>query len=404
MEIAEKIKSLSEKYKEYTVDLLAQMVRLEGYSGTEGKRCELIVKLCKEIGFDEVKIDGIGNVIAKIGNGSKIMAFDAHIDTVENGDVSQWTDDPQSGIIRNGYLYGRGSCDQLGGAASMMAAGKILKEIEYDGEYTIYFTFTVMEEDCDGLCWIYLVEEEKLKPDFIISTEPSECQILMGHRGRMEIEVLLKGISAHGSVPHLGDSAAYKASKAALAIEKLDKELQPDTEDLLGKGSATVSSIIVKGPSQCSVPDEAMLYIDRRLTLGEDEKLAINQVESYIENAIGEKPYKVYMPRYEKRGYTNLDYGQELYFPTWVVREEDEIVKASEAAYEALYGVTAPLKDRHGSGSTNGVAFAGRYGIPAIIFGPGEGSNEAHKPNEKMIIDHLVVCSAFYAMLPYFLP
>lgn len=140
----------------------------------------------------------------------------------------------------------------------MIASGRILKELGYDGEFTIYYTFTVIEEDCDGLCWLYLIEKEGLKPDYIVSSEPTACRLFSGQRGRMEIEILLKGLSSHGSLPERGISAAYKASKAALVIEQLEADLQPDEDGFLGKGSVTVSMMNVTGPSQCSVPDEAI--------------------------------------------------------------------------------------------------------------------------------------------------
>src|SRR5690554_56722 len=180
------------------------MVQVPGFSGREKERCELIVKLCQEAGFDEVYIDGLGSVIGRVGNGPKKLAFDAHIDTVEVGNPDLWNFDPFSGEIKDGIVYGRGTSDQKGGAASMITAGRILKEFGYGGEYTVYFTFTVMEEDCDGMCWKYLIEEEGLKPDLVVSTEPTSCRLYRGHRGRMEIRVILSGISCHGSAPEIG--------------------------------------------------------------------------------------------------------------------------------------------------------------------------------------------------------
>ena len=401
MELSEQIKQLSEKYREYTAEVLGKMIRIPGFSGKEEDRCKAIVKLCEEACFDEVYIDGLGSVVGRIGHGPKKLAFDAHIDTVEVGDRTQWKEDPFCGrVTEDGLVYGLGSSDQLGGAACMIASGRILKELGYDGEFTVYYTFTVMEEDCDGLCWLYLIEEEKLKPDYIVSTEPTACRLFRVQRGRMEIEILLNGISSHGSLPHNGVSAAYKASRAALAMEKLNEDLKPDEDHFLGKGSVVVSMMDVKGPSQCSVPDEAKLYLDRRLTWGENEEIAIGQVVEYITEALGEAPYKVYMPHYQKRGYKNTDFTQELYFPTWKTEENHELVVSSRKAFQKLYGsdlVPGPCVY-----STNAVAFCGRHHIPTVIMGPGD-VEACHKPNETTRVNDLVTCTAFYAMLPYIL-
>ncbi len=400
MAIKDEILAKAKEYRDYTAKTLSEMVKIKSYSGDEEAVCRKIVEMCEEAGFDEVRIDNLGSVVARVGNGPKTIAFDAHIDTVEVGDPSQWTFDPFSGEIKDGKVHGRGASDQKGGAASMVTAGRILKDLGYDGEYTAYFTFTVMEEDCDGMCWKYLIEEENLKPDYFVSTEPTSCRIYRGHRGRMEMIVRLKGVSSHGSAPDRGVSAAYKAGRAALAMEQLNEDLQPDEGNFLGKGTIVVSQIDVKGPSQCAVPDQAMLYLDRRLTWGEDKELAIDQVKEYISKAIGEDKdaVSVEMPMYEERGWTNYDYTQELYFPTWKIPEDHEIVQNGVKAYKALWG-NDPVVDKW-TFSTNAVATTGRHKIPAIGFGPGD-ENQAHAPNEINRVEDLEICSAFYAMLPY---
>lgn len=400
MKIQDQIKELAEKYRDYTATNLSKLVQTKSYSSKEEDVCRLLVELCKEAGFDEVRIDGLGSVIGRVGNGPKTIAFDAHIDTVEVGNIKNWDFEPFCGTIKDGLVLGRGTSDQKGGAASMITAGRILKELGYGGEYTVYFTFTVMEEDCDGMCWKYLIEEEKFKPELIVSTEPTSCRLYRGHRGRMEIRVILRGISCHGSAPERGVSAAYKAARAALAIEQLNNDLQPDDDKFLGKGTITVSQMDVKGPSQCAVADYAMLYCDRRLTWGEDADLAIRQVREYVSKATGDKPEDIIveMPNYEKIGWTNKEYSQELYFPTWKIPEDHPLVQAGVKDYEALFG-KAPVVDKW-TFSTNCVATTGRHKIPAIGFGPGDEA-QAHAPNEITRVEDLVICSEFYALLPY---
>ncbi len=398
MGIEKEIRAKAEEYRDYSAKVLSELVKIKSYSSEEEAVCRKIKEMCEEAGFDEVYFDGLGSVVGRVGKGSKILAFDAHIDTVTVGDPDAWEKDPFSGEIDDTYIWGRGTSDQKGGAAAMITAGRILKELGYDRDYSVYFTFTVMEEDCDGMCWKYLIEEEKLVPDLAVSTEPTSCRLYRGHRGRMEMVVKLKGVSSHGSAPERGVSAAYKASRAALAMEKLNADLKPDEDNFLGKGTVVVSEMKVNGPSQCAVPDQGMLYLDRRLTWGEDADLAISQVKKYVTEALGEPPESVTMPNYTKKGWKKTDYGQELYFPTWKIDEDHKLVQAGVAGYKDLFD-KEPVVDKW-TFSTNGVAICGRHKIPMIGFGPGD-EKEAHAPNEKTRVEDLVICSAFYAMLPY---
>jgi putative selenium metabolism hydrolase len=348
-----KILEKASTYRDHTAETLGKIIQIPGFSGKEKARIQLLKTMCRQAGMEDIHINGLGSLLGRVGEGKKILVFDAHIDTVGVGDPEQWKLPPHSGFVKEGLVYGRGASDQLGGAASMITAARILQEIAYDGDYAIWFAFTVMEEDCDGLCWKYLIEEEKFKPDFTVFTEPTSCRLYRGHRGRMEIEVNIKGISAHGSAPERGESAAYKASRAALALEKLNDELTPDDDGFLGKGTIVVSRMKVHGPSQCAVPDQAMLYCDRRLTWGEDDTLAIGQVENALRSA-GVDKFTVHMPEYSQPAYTGKVYRQDLYFPTWKIPANHPLAQAGVHARTLLFG-SAPVVDTW-TFSTNGVA------------------------------------------------
>jgi putative selenium metabolism hydrolase len=251
--ITQKINHLAEKYRDYTANNLSKLVKIKSLSLGEKEVNLELKRQMEEAGFDKVWIDGLGNVIGKIGAGKNILAIDGHMDTVDFGNLENWDSDPLSGEIKDGHVHGRGTVDQEGGPASFVTSGRILKELGFDRDWTIYFTGTVMEEDCDGLCWKYIYEEEGIHPDFAISTEPTNLNIYRGQRGRMEIAVSFKGLSAHGSAPERGINAIYMASRAALEIEKLNEKLAYDP--FLGKGSITISEIKSGSPSLCAVAD-----------------------------------------------------------------------------------------------------------------------------------------------------
>lgn len=394
---AQKVREKALSYRDRTADILSRIVKVPALSAKEKDRIALLKSICEASGFDEVKIDGLGNLLARVGTGKKILAIDAHIDTVDTGDSAQWKTPPFSGLVADGLVHGRGTSDQLGGAAAMITAGRILKDLGYSGEFTVWFSFTVMEEDCDGLCWKYIIEQEKLVPDFFVSTEPTSLRLYRGHRGRMEMECRFRGVSCHGSAPERGASAAYMAARAALAIEKLNSELKPDADGFLGKGTVTVSRMEARGPSLCAVPDQGMIYLDRRLTWGETKEMAVAQVEKAFRDA-GLSNFEVKVPYYEVPSWKGTRYGQDLYFPTWKIEADHPLVRAGAASHRALWG-SEPVVDKW-TFSTNGVAVCGRHKIPTIGFGPGDES-QAHAPNEITRVDDLEKASAFYAILPY---
>lgn len=394
---AQKVREKALSYRDRTADILSRIVKVPALSAKEKDRIALLKSICEASGFDEVKIDGLGNLLARVGTGKKILAIDAHIDTVDTGDSAQWKTPPFSGLVADGLVHGRGTSDQLGGAAAMITAGRILKDLKYSGEFTVWFSFTVMEEDCDGLCWKYIIEQEKLVPDFFVSTEPTSLRLYRGHRGRMEMECRFRGVSCHGSAPERGASAAYMAARAALAIEKLNSELKPDADGFLGKGTVTVSRMEARGPSLCAVPDQGMIYLDRRLTWGETKEMAVAQVEKAFRDA-GLSNFEVKVPYYEVPSWKGTRYGQDLYFPTWKIEADHPLVRAGAASHRALWG-SEPVVDKW-TFSTNGVAVCGRHKIPTIGFGPGDES-QAHAPNEITRVDDLEKASAFYAILPY---
>ncbi len=382
------ILNLAETYATYTAENLGELVRIKSLSCGEKNVVHAIKNQIQKAGFDEVKIDGLGNVIGRIGSGATVLAIDGHVDTVDTGNPDNWEFDPFSGEVKNGFVHGRGTVDQKGGVASFITAGRIIKELALCNNLTIYFVGSVMEEDSDGLCWKYIVGEECLKPDFVISTEPTNLAIYRGQRGRMEMEVSFRGVSAHGSAPERGKNAIYMASQACLEIEKLNNNLKED--DFLGKGSITVSQIVSDSPSLCAVADFAKIHLDRRLTWGETKELAVAEIEKIVDGLDA----VVEVSQYMETAWTGLEYGMEKYYPTWKIPEDHLVVQTGVEAYKKLFDKD-PLVDKW-TFSTNGVTINGMYNIPMIGFGPG---NEvlAHAPNEKTPVSDLVSASAFYA-------
>ncbi|HIX65483.1 MAG TPA: YgeY family selenium metabolism-linked hydrolase, partial [Candidatus Anaerotruncus excrementipullorum] len=315
---------------------------------------------------------------------------------------------------------------------SAVYGAKIMKDLGLLSEkYQVLVTGTVQEEDCDGLCWEYIVKEDHIRPEFVVSTEPTDGGIYRGQRGRMEIRVEVKGVSCHGSAPERGDNAIYKMADILREVralnendaqestpikglvKMLDQKYNPQWEEanFLGRGTITVSEIFFTSPSRCAVADSCAVSLDRRMTAGETwesclaEIRALPSVQKYGEDV------KVSMYQYDRPSWTGCVYPIECYFPTWVIPRDHKVTRALEEAYRGLYGETRlgapeteamrkarPLVDKW-TFSTNGVSIMGRNGIPCIGFGPGAEA-QAHAPNEKTWKQDLVRCAAVYAALP----
>ena len=424
------IKAAAEGYRADMVRFLRAMIARPSESCEEREVVACIRAEMEKLGYDRVEVDGLGNVIGWMGAGEKIIAIDSHVDTVGIGNRDNWTADPYEGYETDEIIYGRGASDQEGGMASAVYGVKIMKDLNLIPEgYKIMVVGSVQEEDCDGMCWQYIVNKDGVRPEFVISTEPTDGGIYRGQRGRMEIRVDVRGVSCHGSAPERGDNAIYKmadiiADIRALnnngcdestavkgLVKMLDPKYNPDHwEDarFLGRGTCTVSQIYFTSPSRCAVADSCAISVDRRMTAGEtwdsclDEIRNLPAVKKYGEDV------QVSMYMYDRPSWTGEVYETEAYFPTWINRESAAHVKALVDAHVALFGdrrIGAPsaMSTRKGrpltdkwTFSTNGVAIQGRYGIPCVGFGPGAES-QAHAPNEITWKQDLATCAALYA-------
>ena len=427
-----KIKEAAQNYEKDMTKFLRDIVKFPGESCDEKAHIDRIAEEMTKLGFDKVEIDPMGNVLGYMGTGGTLIGFDAHIDTVGIGNKNNWNFDPYEGYENDTEIGGRGVSDQCGGIVSAVYGAKIMKDLGMlSDRYTVLVTGTVQEEDCDGLCWQYIINEDKVRPDFVVSTEPTDGGIYRGQRGRMEIRVDVKGVSCHGSAPERGDNAIYKMAdilqdvralnendaaddkEVKGLVKMLDEKYNPEYKEanFLGRGTVTVSEIFFTSPSRCAVADSCSVSLDRRMTAGEtwesclDEIRALPAVMKYGDDVT------VSMYEYSRPSYKGLTYPIECYFPTWVIPEDHKVTKSLEEAYKNLFGderigahatvemrKARPLTDKW-TFSTNGVSIMGRNGIPCIGFGPGAEA-QAHAPNEITWKQDLVTCAAVYAALP----
>ena len=376
------------------VSFLRRMIAIPAESLQEKERCELVKAEFEKLGFDEVFFDGLGTVVARIGNGPFKILMDGHIDCVGVGDPASWDYDPFEGKEENGEVWGRGAVDELPAIAAMAYGARLLMDRGWPEGVTLYLSASAMEEDCDGHCMLHLIEKEGIKPDVVILGEPTDLDIYRGHRGRMEATITTRGRSAHGAHAHHGVNALYKMAPIILDVEKLNENLAHD--EFLGSGSIIVSHISVDTPSLNAVPDRATITLDRRMTVGETVKTVLAELRALPHLGDAE----VELLHYDETSWTGAQATQEKYFPTWVLDENHSLVQGAAEAAAAVLDEPPAISRWHFS--TNGVATMGRLGIPSIGFAPGL-EELAHTTQEHVKIKDLVKAAAVYSLMPEFL-
>jgi len=377
------------------IDFLREIVAIPSMDSQIGPVGERIQAEMRKLGFDEVWFDDMGNTVRRIGDGPRIIVMDSHIDTVGIGDPDEWEWDPFEGKIEDGRFYARGACDEKGSTPGMVYGLAIAKSLGLLDGWTAYY-FGNMEEWCDGIACHAFGEHEGIRPDFVVIGEPTKMHVYRGHKGRVEMQVVAKGKSAHAASNQVGDNAIYKMLPVIDGVSKLEPELGDDP--FLGHGKITVTDMKVETPSINAVPNLCIIYIDRRLTFGESAEQAIQQVANLIPPANQEKgDITVEMLHYAEPSYTGFVFPVDKYFPAWALDESHPLV---QAGLEAARRIGLP---EHKAGkwnfSTNGIYWAGKASIPSIGFGPGE-EETAHTVRDSVILDDVVKATDIYAILP----
>jgi len=372
----ERLRQLARDNQKRLVNFLRDMVRIPSLSGGENKVALCVKKEMESTGFDEVFIDGVGNVIGRIGSGKVRILYDAHMDTVDIGDRKNWKHDPFGAEYKSGIIYGRGACDDKAGVASAIYGGKLMAALGHTGDYTLYVACSVEEESAGGKGIEYLIKKDRIKPHFVILAEPSSLNVIRGHKGRVGLKISLKGKSAHAGTPWKGENAIYKMAPLIQKIERLNSKLPSALP--LGKGTVTVTRIDCEKASLNAIPDNCAIYLDRRTNTKESEQ----SVKRELRTVIG------------KGGKLEI---LQKFFTAWELPRKHPLVVCCVETYQVLFKKNPKIL--LWPFCSNGSYTMGEKGIPTIVFGPGE-ERFAHSADEQVNVEQLVKAAMFYAMLP----
>lgn len=389
---------LSREDQASCLELFRDLVRTRSYSGQEGQFGERLAEEMRRVGFQQVYRDRIGNVIGRLSTGERSkggstrLLFNGHMDTVGIGNPGAWTHDPFGADLVDGLVYGRGTVDMKGALAAMIYGAKLLIDAKVPLNGELIMAAVVQEEPCEGMAMQVLVEEEGLWPSYVVLGEPTNLDVAIGQRGRVQFNIKVEGKACHASQPSLGENALYSAARLIFGIELLAPQLAEDS--VLGKGTIAVTNLLCANDGHNMVPDLCELVIDRRLTLSETRERAMAEIRQIMKREGVRGSIQVASYRHSSYlGYVRE--GQE-YYPPWLMPDDSPLVRRTVRAVERVRGLRPRLKIWEIS--TDGAYTRGAAGIPTVGFGPGE-ERLAHTADEHIRAGDVLLAAAGYAQI-----
>ncbi len=267
---------------------------LQGYSESLGLKTEKIhVPEAYQRRYNSPETFGYPrfNLLARWNVGAeKTLHFNSHFDVVPVSD--DWKTNPFQPVVKQGKLFGRGTCDMKGSLAASLFAVHALKACGLRPAWNIELSFTA-DEEIGGECGVgYLVKNKLVRPDAAVVCEGGSGQaVSFGHRGVLWADVLVRGVSAHGSNPQAGVNAFEKGIALAERMRALEKEFRrrksrfPLDRPEFAYPTMTLGGVSGGGSKVNTVPDRFHFTIDRRLTPEERVNDVIKEFNTIIAEA-----------------------------------------------------------------------------------------------------------------------
>lgn len=369
-----------DRRREETVELLRELLVRFSPSGEEQEVARFIAGWLLDAGFADTKIDQVNNVVSRLPGAEDgfTLLYNGHIDVVPVGDRSLWPHDPLQAPVVDGKVVGRGACDMKGSVAAMMVAADTIRKMNVPLKGNLVLTMVGREEGGQQEGTRYCIEEHGLKPDLAIIGEATNLNLCLGSRGRIIVEIKVKGRSAHAANSSRGVNAILQMSKL---IQRIGRMSLPEHE-ILGKTTQTIT-IITCSPGQLNmVPDLCTITIDRRIAPGDSLEKTRGEFEAVVDEINSEDDTfeaEVETGKYAAPGYRPPG---------------KETVEALCSSIRSATG-REPQVTRYIFG-TDGSYLAPVAGIPWFGFGPGDEAN-AHTVNDHVEIEDLMAAAKAYA-------
>ncbi|MEV8372376.1 M20 family metallopeptidase [Kribbella sp. NPDC056861] len=311
------------------------------------------------------------------GNGPGLLLV-GHTDVVPVGDG--WTKDPFGGELTDGRLYGRGASDMKGGLAAALVALAALRGAGLSGPVELA---ALMDEEETGKGIRSYVDSASQSWLGCITAEPTDLQTIIGARGDSYLKVSVHGKSCHAGNPADGANAIYGAAAVIAEIEKLHAELAKAPHPLLGAATWSVGQI-QGGTGGSIVPAECVLVADRRLLPGESPAAVLDDLRT-----------RVAALKLEDRG-LSVELEMPMEMPAFLTPADADLVTVTDAALTDAGGPGLPLGGW--TAACDGGYVARDLGVPVVVLGPGSVVSQAHRADESVGVDELVIAAKTYVL------
>jgi putative selenium metabolism hydrolase len=357
-------------------DLVAfaqQLVATPSLPGEERDAAELVATKLVDLGYRDVAVDELSNVVGYLGSGPPVLMFNGHLDHVPPAGM----EDPYSAQIVDGHLRGRGAVDMKANLAAGAFAAALV-DAPLRGAYV--FTADVREE-IDGPEGIPALLAQGLRAEYGVSGEATSLDVALGHRGKLQLDVTIAGRSIHAATPNDGENAVYRALPFLAALERAGSRLPSDP--LLGAASLTVTAI-ASAPSGgvAVVPSSCTIRVDRRYVRGETPDSCRAEIEELVDQVAAEQGTRATVEL------VNV-------YPLMATAPDNPLVRAASAAVQEATGRRPVLKAwQFGVNAT----FMNAAGIPSVGIGAGD-ERLAHTANERVPIGEIIQACRAYTLL-----
>ena len=359
-----------------------ELIRIPSPSGAEGAVAARVVEEMHALGYDDAWTDEVGNAIGLIrgSSGGRTIMLCCHMDVVDAGDPATWEFGPFDGVVADGFLHGRGAMDIKGPLALQTHAAAAFVEERLPADLLV--VHTVYEERA-GWGIEHFLTTTSARPDVVLIGESTHGDLCVGHRGRAEVVVEIRGVAGHASAPERARNALDPLPAVLNALNAFAVTL--DADPVLGRSTFVPTGVEAEPASPNVIPDRVRVIVDWRVLAGLDAESALNAVRDHLARIeLGEGfSLDVHYSSVRQTTYTGREMARRLFTPAYRLEESHPVVTAARAAIAQATGREPVV--RPWTFATDGGQACGRHGIPTIGYAPGE-ERFAHTNRERLAL------------------